>query len=103
MAVGFLSEASDCQQQIEDLGEHHANGWEARNLGRYAHFALKMANVHALLANATRGQAVQAAPAAGVALTFDGPRPDPGVGRSCSFPGCDIEGHVPVTRGRARS
>lgn len=53
LAVEFLAEASDCQQQIEDLGEHHANTWEARSLSRHGHYAMKMAEVHALLAVAT--------------------------------------------------
>lgn len=55
-SVEFLAEAEDCSQNLDDLGEELANSYEARRLRAHIGFALKVAEIHALLAIAVKGQ-----------------------------------------------
>jgi hypothetical protein len=50
LSTEFLAEAEDCSANLDDLGEELANSYEARRLRAHIGFALKMAEVHALLA-----------------------------------------------------
>src|SRR5437868_1597913 len=50
LSVQFLAEAEEAKVHLDDLGEDQANSWPARAARTDMGIALKMAEVHALLA-----------------------------------------------------